>query len=146
MTAGQVLDAAVAARAFPGAVAESGTREAAVWQHATGTLTYEAGAPAVDAGTRYDLASLTKVIATTSLAMRLVRDGALGWDTMLPTSSCGSRMSSGAIGHTGFTGTSLWIDPVRDRYYVLLANRVHPSRENNAIRQVRRDFHDAFGA
>jgi CubicO group peptidase (beta-lactamase class C family) len=71
---------------------------------------------------------------------------ALGWDTMLPTSSCGSRMSSSAIGHTGFTGTSLWIDPVRDRYYVLLANRVHPSRENNAIRQVRRDFHDAFGA
>ena len=70
---------------------------------------------------------------------------ALGWDTMLPTSSCGERMTAGAIGHTGFTGTSLWIDRTRDRYYVLLSNRVHPTRENNKIRQVRRDFHDAWG-
>ena len=70
---------------------------------------------------------------------------ALGWDTMLPTSSCGSRMSPRAIGHTGFTGTSLWIDPANDRYYVLLSNRVHPTRENQKIQQVRRDFHDAFG-
>ena len=38
---------------------------------------------------------------------------ALGWDTMLPTSSCGTRMSPRAFGHTGFTGTSLWIDPDR---------------------------------
>ena len=36
----------------------------------------------------------------------------LGWDTMLPTSSCGSRLSPAAFGHPGFTGTSLWIDPV----------------------------------
>ena len=36
---------------------------------------------------------------------------ALGWDTMLPTSSCGTRMSAAAFGHTGFTGTSLWLDP-----------------------------------
>jgi len=71
---------------------------------------------------------------------------ALGWDTMLPTSSCGTRMSALAIGHTGFTGTSLWIDPAADRYYVLLTNRVHPSRENNAIRQVRRDFHEAVAS
>ncbi|MDQ3169098.1 MAG: beta-lactamase family protein [Acidobacteriota bacterium] len=69
---------------------------------------------------------------------------ALGWDTMLPSSSCGERMSGGAIGHTGFTGTSLWIDRTRDRYYVLLSNRVHPTRDNNTIRQVRRDFHDAW--
>lgn len=68
---------------------------------------------------------------------------ALGWDTMLPTSSCGTRMSAGAIGHTGFTGTSLWIDPARDRYFVLLTNRVHPTRENKQIRDVRRAFHDA---
>ena len=38
---------------------------------------------------------------------------ALAWDTMLPTSSCGTRMSPRAFGHTGFTGTSLWIDPGR---------------------------------
>lgn len=68
---------------------------------------------------------------------------ALGWDTMLPTSSCGARLSSTAIGHTGFTGTSLWIDWERDLYVVLLTNRVHPTRENNRIRAIRPAFHDA---
>jgi CubicO group peptidase (beta-lactamase class C family) len=69
---------------------------------------------------------------------------ALAWDTMLPTSSCGTRLSPHAIGHTGFTGTSLWIDPAQDLYIVLLTNRVHPTRENNLIQQVRRDVHDAI--
>ena len=68
---------------------------------------------------------------------------ALGWDTMVPTSSCGSRMSPRAFGHTGFTGTSLWIDPDRRVYVVLLTNRVHPTRTNEAIRQVRPAVHDA---
>jgi serine-type D-Ala-D-Ala carboxypeptidase len=68
---------------------------------------------------------------------------ALGWDTMLPTSSCGARMSASAIGHTGFTGTSLWIDWERDLYVVLLTNRVHPTRENNRLRAIRPAFHDA---
>jgi CubicO group peptidase (beta-lactamase class C family) len=54
---------------------------------------------------------------------------ALGWDTMLPTSSCGTRLSPSSIGHTGFTGTSLWIDWERDLYIVFLTNRVHPTRE-----------------
>jgi CubicO group peptidase (beta-lactamase class C family) len=68
---------------------------------------------------------------------------ALGWDTMLPTSSCGTLMSATAIGHTGFAGTSLWIDWERDLYVVLLTNRVHPTRENVAIRAIRPRFHDA---
>jgi CubicO group peptidase (beta-lactamase class C family) len=68
---------------------------------------------------------------------------ALGWDTMLPTSSCGSKMSAHAFGHTGFTGTSLWIDPEKNAYVVLLTNRVHPTRENDAIKQVRPAVHDA---
>jgi CubicO group peptidase (beta-lactamase class C family) len=68
---------------------------------------------------------------------------ALGWDTMLPTSSCGARLSPRAFGHTGFTGTSLWIDPDRGIYVVFLTNRVHPSRSNEAIRQVRPAVHDA---
>ena len=68
---------------------------------------------------------------------------ALGWDTMLPTSSCGTRMARTAIGHTGFTGTSLWIDWENDLYVVLLTNRVHPTRENNAIRAIRPLLHDA---
>ncbi|MCB9755454.1 MAG: serine hydrolase [Myxococcales bacterium] len=52
---------------------------------------------------------------------------ALGWDT--PTrgrSTAGDRISRDAFGHTGWTGTSLWIDPTRGVYVVLLSNRVHP--------------------
>ena len=68
---------------------------------------------------------------------------ALGWDTMLPSSSCGTRMSPTAIGHTGFTGTSLWIDWERDRYVTLLTNRVHPTRKNDRIAALRPRVHDA---
>jgi CubicO group peptidase (beta-lactamase class C family) len=67
---------------------------------------------------------------------------ALGWDTMLPTSSSGASLSPSSIGHTGFTGTSLWIDWERDLYIVLLTNRVHPSRENRLIREIRPLLHD----
>jgi CubicO group peptidase (beta-lactamase class C family) len=70
---------------------------------------------------------------------------ALGWDTMLPTSSCGTRMSADAFGHVGYTGTSLWIDPVRDRYVVLLTNRMFGSGTLDDMRSVRRAFHDALG-
>jgi CubicO group peptidase (beta-lactamase class C family) len=68
---------------------------------------------------------------------------ALGWDTMLPTSSCGTKLSARAFGHTGFTGTSLWIDPERSLYVVLLTNRVHPVAEGDAITGMRRAVHDA---
>ena len=70
---------------------------------------------------------------------------ALGWDTMLPTSSCGTRMSPLAFGHVGFTGTSLWIDPPRDRYFVLLTNRACGGGTLDDMRSVRRAFHDALG-
>jgi len=69
---------------------------------------------------------------------------ALGWDTALPSSSCGRYASASAIGHTGFTGTSLWIDWERDRYAVLLTNRVHPTRANQKLIALRRVFHDAL--
>jgi CubicO group peptidase (beta-lactamase class C family) len=69
---------------------------------------------------------------------------ALGWDTMLPTSSCGARMSPAAFGHVGFTGTSLWIDPHRDRYFVLLTNRACEGGTVEQMREVRRAFHDAL--
>jgi CubicO group peptidase (beta-lactamase class C family) len=69
---------------------------------------------------------------------------ALGWDTMLPTSSCGRFMSPTAIGHTGFTGTSLWIDGARDRYVVLLTNRVATGAGADAIRALRQGVHDAI--
>ena len=65
---------------------------------------------------------------------------------MLPTSSCGTRMSARAFGHTGFTGTSLWIDPERAIYVVLLTNRVYPDRKNDAISRIRPAVHDAVMA
>lgn len=68
---------------------------------------------------------------------------ALAWDTMRPTSSCGTLMSARAIGHTGFTGTSLWIDPEKDIYIALLTNRVHPTREGSGIQELRRAVADA---
>jgi CubicO group peptidase (beta-lactamase class C family) len=68
---------------------------------------------------------------------------ALGWDTMLTTSSCGTCLSPRAFGHTGFTGTSLWIDPDRGLYAALLTNRVHPTRDNDAVKGVRPAWHDA---
>jgi CubicO group peptidase (beta-lactamase class C family) len=71
---------------------------------------------------------------------------ALGWDTMMPTSSCGTRLSSAAFGHVGFTGTSLWIDPALDRYFVLLSNRVLDGGTSEDMQQVRRAFHDALAS
>ncbi|HET7746068.1 MAG TPA: serine hydrolase domain-containing protein, partial [Vicinamibacteria bacterium] len=68
---------------------------------------------------------------------------ALGWDTPSASSSAGDLASPRAFGHTGFTGTSMWVDPEKDTWFILLTNRVHPSRENNAIRAVRRAFADA---
>lgn len=71
---------------------------------------------------------------------------ALGWDTMLPTSSCGPDLSPRAFGHTGFTGVSLWIDPDRDRYFVLLTNRVFGGGTQDQMQAVRRAFHSAAAA
>jgi len=69
---------------------------------------------------------------------------ALGWDTMRQTSSCGTEMSPAAFGHVGFTGTSLWIDPPRNRYFVLLTNRVFAGASSDAMQTVRRAFHNAL--
>lgn len=64
---------------------------------------------------------------------------ALGWDTPADSgySSAGAKLSRRAFGHTGFTGTSLWLDPDRDLFIILLTNRVHPTRANTAILHVR---------
>jgi len=55
---------------------------------------------------------------------------ALGWDTPSPGGSSGSRLSPRSFGHTGFTGTSLWIDPEHHLAIILLSNRVNPTRDN----------------
>ena len=63
---------------------------------------------------------------------------ALGWDTPAPEGgSSGHCLAPTSFGHTGFTGTSIWIDPERDLVIILLTNRVHPTRENQLIRDVR---------
>jgi CubicO group peptidase (beta-lactamase class C family) len=69
---------------------------------------------------------------------------ALGWDTPSPwRSSAGRCLSPLAIGHLGFTGTSLWIDLPRRVIVVLLTNRVHPSRQRQGIAAFRPALHDA---
>lgn len=68
---------------------------------------------------------------------------ALGWDTPEGTSSAGSLFSKRSFGHTGFTGTSIWIDPERDVFVILLTNRVNPTRDNQRHGPLRRDVADA---
>jgi CubicO group peptidase (beta-lactamase class C family) len=63
---------------------------------------------------------------------------AIGWDTPSDGSSAGPLLANWSFGHTGFTGTSLWVDPSRGLVVVLLANRVHPSRENPRLGPLRR--------
>ncbi|MGH7906479.1 MAG: serine hydrolase domain-containing protein, partial [Candidatus Binataceae bacterium] len=68
---------------------------------------------------------------------------ALGWDTPSPgRSSSGHHFSSAAVGHLGFTGTSIWIEPEREIAVTLLTNRVHPRRDNQGIREFRPRIHD----
>jgi CubicO group peptidase (beta-lactamase class C family) len=52
-----------------------------------------------------------------------------------------SALPDEAVGHTGFTGTSVWIEPARQRVYVLLTNRVHPVVSNEDFQPVRNRFH-----
>lgn len=67
----------------------------------------------------------------------------LGWDTKsVAGSSAGDQFGPHSFGHTGFTGTSLWIDPDLKRFAVLLTNRVHPTRENVGIQAFRPLFHN----
>jgi CubicO group peptidase (beta-lactamase class C family) len=69
---------------------------------------------------------------------------ALGWDTPSDGSAAGSRLGRSAFGHTGFTGTSIWLDPERDLFVILLSNRAHPTRLNDKILAVRPALADAI--
>ena len=68
---------------------------------------------------------------------------ALGWDTPSSPSQSGKYFSARSFGHLGYTGTSLWIDPVRQLSITLLTNRTWPDCSNKAIKDVRPAFHDA---
>ncbi len=68
---------------------------------------------------------------------------ALGWDTASPRGSAGRFFSARSFGHTGFTGTSIWLDPERGVYVILLTNRVNPTRETTGIAPLRSAVADA---
>ncbi|MEP6493273.1 MAG: serine hydrolase [bacterium] len=91
----------------------------------------------------------TRIIADSTIALftkRAAGTRALGWDTCAGSGGCGQYLGSDAYGHTGFTGTSLWIDPERDMFVVLLTNRVHEARAKRpakVIADVRADLADA---
>ena len=70
-------------------------------------------------------------------------DKALGFDTpSLTGASCGRRFSQNSVGHLGFTGTSFWMDLERSVIVILLTNRVHPTRDNERIKEFRPQLHD----
>ncbi|MDD5765113.1 MAG: serine hydrolase [Candidatus Marinimicrobia bacterium] len=67
---------------------------------------------------------------------------ALGWDTPTGHSSAGQYFSKKSFGHTGFTGTSIWIDPEKNLIGILLTNRVHPTRNNEKLYDFRDKIYD----
>ena len=70
---------------------------------------------------------------------------ALGWDTKSATrSSAGELFDITSFGHTGFTGTSIWVDPTKKLFVVFLTNRVHPTRENKKLYKIRPALHNAI--
>ena len=87
-----------------------------------------------------------KIVDSSTVKLFLTRQQngrALGWDMKSPSgSSAGSLFSSNSYGHTGFTGTSVWTDPVRKLFVVFLTNRVYPTRENNKLIKIRPKLHD----
>ena len=84
------------------------------------------------------LEKFSKIVSDSSGARR-----AIGFDvpSIDGSGSTANVFSPGSIGHLGFTGTSLWIDLDLGRFAILLTNRVHPSRDDNRIRELRRQFH-----
>lgn len=90
----------------------------------------------------------TRIVADSTVALftkRAAGTRALGWDTCGGSGSCGKYLGEDAYGHTGFTGTSIWIDPDRDMFVVLLTNRVHEARAKRpakVIADVRADLAD----
>ena len=89
-----------------------------------------------------------RLIQTTTVARWTARQGknssrAIGWDTPSENSSAGRFFSPRSFGHTGFTGTSIWMDPERGLFVVLFTNRVNPTRANLRHEGLRRDIANA---
>lgn len=89
----------------------------------------------------------TRILAPATIGQFTARqraDRALGWQKPSRGGSAGSRMSERAFGHTGFTGTSIWMDPEHDVFVVLLSNRVNPTRNNPRVGRVRTALADGI--
>jgi CubicO group peptidase (beta-lactamase class C family) len=89
-----------------------------------------------------------RILRPTTIARWTARQGAnasraIGWDTPSRNSSAGRHFSPRSFGHTGFTGTSIWIDPERSVFVILLTNRVNPTRQNSRHEPLRRAVADA---
>jgi CubicO group peptidase (beta-lactamase class C family) len=84
-----------------------------------------------------------ETIARWTARQRPADSRALGWDTPGPRSSAGRYFSARSFGHTGYTGTSIWVDPEKQLFVVLLTNRVNPSRDNPRVGPLRRRVADA---
>ena len=77
--------------------------------------------------------TVEKMTTPQSPANKMVLRG-LGWDINSPLSSCrGDLFPVGSFGHTGFTGTSIWIDPVSKTYLILLTTRLHPQGKGEVV-------------
>ena len=92
-----------------------------------------------------------RIVAPTTVARWTARQvpmssRALGWDTPAPASSAGRYFSPRSFGHTGFTGTSIWVDPERGLFVVLLTNRVNSSGQSTRHVLLRREVADAVQA
>jgi CubicO group peptidase (beta-lactamase class C family) len=125
------------AAAFDGVTGHAGlfssVRDLAAFAQAMLEAAHGADMPMVSAAT------VNQFLQTPEPARR-----ALGWDVARgERSSSGDYFSEESFGHTGFTGTSIWIDPKRDLFVVLLTNRVHPSAANQKHIAMRRAVHDA---
>ncbi|HNU93512.1 MAG TPA: serine hydrolase domain-containing protein [Bacillota bacterium] len=92
------------------------------------------------------LSPATVELATRNLTAGMGDNRGLGWQLKGPNTSFGSLISDRAYGHTGFTGTVLWIDPDRELVVVLLTNRVHETRDNQALVDLRPRFLNAVVA
>ncbi|MFI5231125.1 MAG: serine hydrolase domain-containing protein [Gemmatimonadales bacterium] len=94
----------------------------------------------------YDGVRIVSDSAVRLFTARASGDRALGWEVADGTHGAGNYLSESAYGHTGFTGTSIWIDPERDMFVILLTNRVHAARAKRpakVIADVRADLADA---
>jgi CubicO group peptidase (beta-lactamase class C family) len=95
----------------------------------------------------YDGVRIVRDSTVVLFTRRTIGWRALGWETCAGGASCGRYMSDRAFGHTGYTGTSIWIDPENDLFVVVLANRIHElpngrTPESAVLNDVRADIAD----